>query len=88
MTQNGKAIKARRIGGVKMVPKWNWSREYAREVAKHNRALSRPFCYSRTWVPHRHNKYLETLYRAWLFSDRKISFEDAQELIRQQRQAA
>ncbi len=69
MAQNGKAIKARRIGGVKVVPKWNWTREYASDVRWHDRELSKGptsfLRHSQGWYDER-NAYLAEQYREWL----------------------
>ena len=94
MAQNGKAIKARRIGGVKVVPKWNWTREYARDVAKHDRALAKaptgPAYYSH-WhgYTEKRQRYIAKKYRQWLCNARpRLRPDQAEEIIRQQRHAA
>ncbi len=90
MAQNGKPIKARRIGGVKVVPKWNWTPEYTLQVRRHDRALSKgntkwdTLNYS--WRDSR-NCYLAEQYRDWLRSERmpNLTPDEADHLIWDQR---
>ena len=92
MARNGKPIKARRIGGVKVVPKWNWTREYARDVAKHERELSKGRTAFRRWSQgfyDERNAYLEGQYLEWLMFERAptLTADKADHFIRQQQAA-
>lgn len=92
MTQNGKAFneymhqaapgapvehfsdKPIKVGGVRYHPKWAWSAGYRKHFREGHR----------DWPTNADSH--EVLYRAWLFNDREISFEDAMGLIRRQRE--
>ena len=75
MAQNGKAIKARHIGGVKVVPKWNWTREYTLQVRRHDKALSKGpvkwnLYYDRSWQDAR-DRYLRERLLDWAHNGRQ-----------------